>query len=283
MLSNGVANMFFMVGLYLITVLYAGPKFMQPRKAFEVKSLIRIYNLSMILFNCYLIGRAMRLVDYGRSFFNCRGVEVNFAHVDEIAQITELFLYSRMADFLDTIWFVLRKKHSHISFLHVFHHSYVPTVTYMFTRWIPVVPNTMSFPFINSIVHVVMYTYYLLATYPELRPYLWWKRYLTALQMMQFVLVLIYNIFGYFYFGSVCGKSQQVALAGSLVSALIFLALFYSFYKQTYTATGSKLKTVATTTTTTTGIAGKSHSTSLKQIHQQHQVSPEASKRKKIE
>lgn len=235
MLSNGLLNVLALVGVYLITVLYIGPKLMQNRKPLEIKNLIRVYNGTMILVNIYLIKRALTLVDNGRSFFNCKGVEMDFSRVDEIALITELFLLSRLADFLDTIWFVLRKKQSHISFLHVFHHSYVPTVAYVATRWIPVVPNAMSFPFINSAIHVVMYAYYLLATFPALRPHLWWKRYLTGLQMLQFVTVLIYNVFGYFYFSRVCGKSQTPALTGSLISAVIFLVLFNSFYKRAYT------------------------------------------------
>lgn len=234
MLSNGLLNVLMLVSLYLITVLYVGPRIMLNRKPLEIKNLIRLYNASMILINIYLIKRALTLVDNGRSFFNCKGVEMDFSRVDEIATITELFLLSRLADFLDTIWFVLRKKQSHISFLHVFHHSYVPTVAYIATRWIPVVPNAMSFPFINSAIHVVMYAYYLLATFPSIRQYLWWKRYLTALQMLQFVTVLIYNIFGYFYFPRVCGKSQTPALVGSLISAVIFLVLFNSFYRKAY-------------------------------------------------
>lgn len=234
MLSNGIMNVVAIVSAYLFTVLFVGPKIMQERKPLEIKTLIRFYNAAMILVNIYLIKRALSLVDQGRSFFNCKGVELDYEQVDEIAIISELFLWSRLADFLDTIWFVLRKKHSHISFLHVFHHSYVPTVVYVASRWTPVVPISMAFPFINSAVHVVMYTYYLLATFPQLRPHLWWKRYLTALQMTQFVLVLVYNIFGYFFFNNVCGKVQTTALVGSLISAVIFLALFSSFYKRTY-------------------------------------------------
>lgn len=190
--------------------------------------------MAMILINSYLIERGLRLTDNGRSFFNCKGVELDYSRIDEIAHITELFLLSRLADFLDTIWFVLRKKHSHISFLHVFHHSYVPIVAYVASRFVPVSPNAMSFPFVNSAIHVIMYTYYLLATYPAMRPHLWWKKYLTALQMLQFVSVLVYNIFGYFYFDHYCGKSQQAALIGSLLSATIFLGLFYSFYQKAY-------------------------------------------------
>lgn len=252
--------MLLVVGAYLVVVLQLGPKLMQTRKPLEIKNVIRVYNGAMILVNIYLICRALTLVDYGRSFFNCKGVELDLERVDEIASITEQFLLSRIADFLDTIWFVLRKKRSHISFLHVFHHSYVPLVAYIATRWIPVVPNAMSFPFINSAIHVIMYAYYLLATFPAMRPHLWWKRYLTALQMLQFIAILFYNVFGFFYFNNVCGKSQTASLVGSLISASIFLVLFYSFYQRAYTPTTNKKPTTTTsnsTTKTTTTLQAK--------------------------
>lgn len=207
---------------------------MKSRKPLEIKTLIRIYNIAMVLLNAYLLKRAIRLVDNGRSFFNCRGVELDFSQEVEIAMLSELFLRSRVLDFLDTIWFVLRKKQSHISFLHVFHHSYVPLVAYLATRMVPISPNAMSFPFVNSFIHIIMYSYYFMATFKSLQPFLWWKRYLTALQMLQFVCVLIYNIFGAIYFSSYCGKTQLPALLGSLISAIIFLALFMWFYKQSY-------------------------------------------------
>lgn len=46
---------------------------------------------------------------------------------------------------------------------------------------------------LNTFVHVVMYSYYLLAALgPKVQPFLWWKKYLTALQMVQFILVIIH-------------------------------------------------------------------------------------------
>lgn len=42
---------------------------------------------------------------------------------------------------------------------------------------------------INSFVHIIMYTYYLLAAIgPHLHKYLWWKKYITDLQMVSFKL-----------------------------------------------------------------------------------------------
>jgi len=41
----------------------------------------------------------------------------------------------------------------------------------------------------NSLIHVVMYSYYALSAVPVLRKYLWWKRYLTQMQLTQFVII----------------------------------------------------------------------------------------------
>jgi hypothetical protein len=42
----------------------------------------------------------------------------------------------------------------------------------------------------NSFVHIIMYTYYAMSAVPFLRKYLWWKKYLTQLQMVR-------NVFSY--------------------------------------------------------------------------------------
>jgi hypothetical protein len=45
---------------------------------------------------------------------------------------------------------------------------------------------------INTFVHVIMYSYYLLAALgPRFQKYLWWKKYLTVLQMVGFLLVVV--------------------------------------------------------------------------------------------
>ena len=38
---------------------------------------------------------------------------------------------------------------------------------------------------LNSGIHVIMYTYYFLSAFgPAVRKYLWWKKYLTMLQLV---------------------------------------------------------------------------------------------------
>ena len=53
---------------------------------------------------------------------------------------------------------------------------------------------------LSTSVHVVMYLYYFLAAMgPSLQPYLWWKKYITQLQLVQFVIVIIHGSQVIFY------------------------------------------------------------------------------------
>ena len=51
---------------------------------------------------------------------------------------------------------------------------------------------------INSCIHVVMYVYYMLSAIPSMQKYLWWKRYLTIMQIVSFFvfvfILLIYSL-----------------------------------------------------------------------------------------
>lgn len=37
---------------------------------------------------------------------------------------------------------------------------------------------------LNSFIHVLMYSYYGLSAVPAMRPYLWWKKYITQGQLV---------------------------------------------------------------------------------------------------
>lgn len=54
--------------------------------------------------------------------------------------------------------------------------------------------------FLNTGVHVIMYTYYMLAAFgPHMQKYLWWKKHLTMLQIVQFVAVFIHSMQLFFF------------------------------------------------------------------------------------
>lgn len=86
---------------------------------------------------------------------------------------------------------------------------------------------------VNSFIHVLMYSYYGLAALgPSVAKYLWWKKYLTILQLIQFTTALILGING---IRSGCDFPlwMQYALVIYMVS---FIVLFGNFYAKAYIA-----------------------------------------------
>ena len=84
---------------------------------------------------------------------------------------------------------------------------------------------------INSFVHVFMYFYYgLSACGPQFQKYLWWKKYMTKMQMIQFVIVIVHSC--QFFFIS-CDFPIFFSY-WTLSYAMIFLVLFSNFYIQEF-------------------------------------------------
>ena len=119
----------------------------------------------------------------------------------------------QILDFLDTIFIVIRKRTRQLSFLHVFHHMSIFVVYWInisiacvhprcatpLPRVVPSLYSTDTPSFadngdgylaiiLNSCVHFVMYSYYLIVAVTGRTPA--WKRYVTHLQMAQFVVMM---------------------------------------------------------------------------------------------
>lgn len=92
--------------------------------------------------------------------------------------------------------------------------------------------STKLFPgIVNSYVHVIMYGYYFLTSFkPELKQSIWWKKYITQVQMAQFSILIIY--FGVPIF-TACQFPKSL-LAFLTVQNLFMLLLFADFYYKAY-------------------------------------------------
>ena len=92
--------------------------------------------------------------------------------------------------------------------------------------------HSTFFAFLNTFVHIIMYTYYMMAAIgPEMQKYLWWKKYLTILQMVQFGVVLIHAF--QLIFHNPCNYPMAfVYWIGA--HCVLFLVLFASFYRKAY-------------------------------------------------
>ncbi|KAK3699160.1 hypothetical protein QZH41_011882, partial [Actinostola sp. cb2023] len=168
-------------------------------------------------------------MDAGYSY-SCQEVKYNDDPKElRIAAVLWWFYISKILEFLDTFFFILRKKNNQISFLHVYHHSTMVMLWWVGIKWVAGGQSFFS-ALINSFIHVIMYTYYGLSVFPSLKKFLWWKKFLTQFQLLQFCTVMFHGI--------VSLKHEckfplwmQYALLSYMVS---FLLLFSNFYLHSY-------------------------------------------------
>lgn len=217
---------------YLLFVTIIGQRLMRNRKPFELFHFIRIYNLLMVLYNLCSFILANYLLDYGRACFGCQPIDTSKRDFKSMLTINfgHWFLLSRLVEFIDTICFVLRKKSRQISAFHVFHHFSVPIAVWFFVKFAPG-GNSAIFPLLNTAIHTVMYLYYFLATFESAKPYLFWKKYLTQFQIVQFIIMIIHSTQPLFL--KDC-KFPRVFLYINIFFSLIFIYLFTKFYIENY-------------------------------------------------
>lgn len=232
LLRGGPSIILTVISIYLYFVLSLGPKLMAKHECFKLNKILLFYNLGMAVANLWLFIQGLWISNYGLDTWGCGkfGGDIRLSPRRGI-YLGYLFFITKLIELLDTVFFVLRKKKEQITFLHVFHHSLVPIFCWIGLKLAPGGPNGF-FPLINSFIHVLMYTYYALTTFgTTVQPYLWWKKYLTKLQMVQFVLVMI-NAAKTFM--STDCKFPILFAYLQLAVAVTFFILFAMFYKNAY-------------------------------------------------
>ncbi|XP_013134266.1 PREDICTED: elongation of very long chain fatty acids protein 4-like [Papilio polytes] len=141
------------------------------------------------------------------------------------------YFVAKHLDLLDTVFFRLRKKDNQVSFLHLYHHSIMVVWGWLYYKFLPT-DHFVITGLLNNIVHVMMYAYYGISCLgPQYARYVWWKKHLTKMQLVQFVLAVT-NLYyqqkwtpcplplGFHYFA-----------LGTLFS---FFFLFLNFYFKSY-------------------------------------------------
>ncbi|XP_016144354.1 elongation of very long chain fatty acids protein 5-like [Sinocyclocheilus grahami] len=91
----------------------------------------------------------------------------------------------------------------------------------------------------NSFIHVLMYSYYGLSAVPAMRPYLWWKKYITQGQLVQFVLTMFQTSCAVVW---PCGFPMGW-LYFQITYMITLILLFSNFYIKTYKSRMGSRKT----------------------------------------
>ncbi|NXB71918.1 ELOV4 protein, partial [Donacobius atricapilla] len=212
-------------------VVALGPRCMRQRWRLELRAPLLAYNLAMVALSCYIFYEFLVTSVLANYSYLCQPVDYSRSELGmRMARVCWWFFFSKVIELLDTIFLILLKKQEQVTFLHVYHHG-----SMLFNWWsgVKYVPGGQAFfiGMLNSFVHIFMYGYYALASLgPRMRRHLWWKRYLTILQMCQFVAIAAHSSYNLF---TECPFPDGFNIAVFLY-ILSLLALFLRFYHRTY-------------------------------------------------
>jgi fatty acid elongase 3 len=234
-------------GIFIViyyAIIFGGRELMRNREQpFKLKSLFLIHNLYLtaisgallVLFLEQLIPTVARR---GVFYAIC---DTEGGWTQPLVVLYYLNYLTKYLELLDTVFLFLKKKP--LTFLHCYHHGatallcYTQLIGSTAVSWVPIV--------LNLTVHVVMYWYYFQSA-RGVR--VWWKEWVTRLQIIQFVIDLGFVYFAsYNYFTSTyftwmpsygkCAGEEFAAFAGiGILSS--YLVLFISFYFATYRKEG---------------------------------------------
>ncbi|XP_063827826.1 very long chain fatty acid elongase 4-like [Ostrinia nubilalis] len=215
--------------MYLLFVLKTGPEFMRDREPMKLRNVLVAYNAFQVMVSSYLVYLSLDgMIRFGVFHRIC--LFENEEIRKEALSSSYWFLLAKVTELVDTVFFVLRKKQNQVTFLHVYHHTLTMVVSWLMVKY----GKTDDLIFLggaNSFVHVVMYAYYGLSVFPGIAKYLWWKKYLTKLQLIQFVAIIVHLLVNSFI--SKCPPSKLV-IAMVFFNATLFLYLFSDFYVKAY-------------------------------------------------
>jgi elongation of very long chain fatty acids protein 4 len=192
-----------------------------------------VYNVSQIMLCAYMtIEAGMLAYRSGYTCLPCNNVD---AVNPPVANLLWLFYISKVWDFWDTIFIVLGKKWRQLSFLHVYHHTTI-FLFYWLNAHVNYDGDIYLTILLNGFIHTVMYTYYFICMHtkvPETGKFLpiWWKFYLTLMQMIQFVTMMSQASY---LLVTKCEKTSLRVVFAYLVYILSLFFLFAQFYVQSY-------------------------------------------------
>jgi len=145
------------------------------------------------------------------------------------------FYWSKYYELLDTVFLALRKKP--LTLLHLFHHVLVVTMCWvqiqaeMYFGWIT--------GFLNTFVHVFMYYYFAMQI---LGVNIWWKKYLTRAQIIQFYIDCSTSLpWILFYLAGWPCRGQLSAWLIANIGGICLIVLFMNFYQTTYRPDDKKM------------------------------------------
>lgn len=203
---------------------------MKNREPFGLRSLMLVYNAGQVFSNMWLVRLGLEAIWLGAYEPNPYLCLISDART---LWCGRLYVLNKYVDLTDTVLFVLRKKRSQITFLHLFHHV-VMVAWPSTTLHLPIDAESMVAGIVNCVVHVIMYSYYFACIYGhDLRAVtVFVKRHVTRIQLVQFVMLLFIYVRGAF---GLCHYAPWFSMFGFVLNVVffgLFLQMYFRFYRK---------------------------------------------------
>lgn len=211
-----------------------------------LKESMVVYNVAQVVLNTWMVYRFISAVAWkGHPFIG------DVVAMDKGTTYAIWVHYcNKYLEYLDTYFMILRGKNEQVSFLHVYHHTTIACAWWIALLLMPGGDSYFG-ALLNSLIHVMMYSYYVLSILKVPCP---WKRYLTMAQLVQFLSVVFYTLWCLYYWpvqDRNGGYGHYICAGVQLFEMLSLFFLFQHFYKKSYktSSTKNKLKDGANTAT----------------------------------
>jgi len=173
---------------YLISIVLF-KKFMTNRSPYQFKYFMQIYNILQITLNLYMIN-GLYILPWLSNTPNLFGI--NSLYDKNIQYYVFIHYLSKYLDYFDTFFMISKKNNRQLTFLHIYHHTTIGMIWGFIIR-IGHGNGTAAFGcLINSVIHAIMYSHYLYTSFGWNNPF---KKYITQVQLLQFLLCIIHSIF----------------------------------------------------------------------------------------
>jgi len=209
--------------VYLVLV-YVLSKLMGDSKQKIVGSSIQTaYNAFQVVLNCYMAWGI-----FGPSGFRFESIfGINETYTAHLEYIGWVHFWSKYIDFIDTLFIILNKSWTRLTLLHVYHHASIPMVWGYLLREGVCNGTALFGAGINSIIHILMYSHYLITSLGIQNPF---KSQITQAQLIQFFLCE-YHVY--------LAATQELSpvkdyVMFQLLYHLTMIALFSEFYYSSY-------------------------------------------------
>src|SRR3989338_8732291 len=232
-----------MIVTSLIYIAIIGPlsAWMQGKKGYPSKTVGIIHNFLMAAYSLYaFIGTASVFWNN----WSARNYAIKPLVCDnesqDILKDMDYWVYtfylSKFVEWFDTISLIVMRGKPQFpptdsqQFLHVFHHTVTGSIVWV--TWRYRMSTSLTGPLTNSIVHVFMYSYYMLTDiYPPIRRF---AVFITPIQLIQFVFCLFLSIceIAFLFLDPASCKADWHPIAWCFFGYAIFLHLFVILFNE---------------------------------------------------